>query len=107
VKKMMAEYKARRDILVDGLNKVPGMRCLKPGGAIYVFPNITGTGLTSDQFAEYALDKAGVAVTPGTGFGKAGEGYVRLCYATSRERIAEGIRRLQTAFANIPIKPDK
>ncbi len=107
VNKMMAEYKARRDLLVDGLNKVPGMRCLKPGGAIYVFPNITGTGLTSDQFAEYALDKAGVAVTPGSSFGKAGEGYVRLCYATSRERISEGIRRLQVAAGKLPLKSGK
>jgi aspartate aminotransferase len=102
VKKMVAEYKARRDMLVGGLNRIPGITCLKPGGAIYVFPNITGTGLSSDRFAEHMLEKAGVAVTPGTSFGEHGEGYVRLCYATSRERIAEGLGRLDAAVRRLP-----
>ncbi len=98
VKKMMAEYKARRDLLVEGLNKLPGVSCLTPGGAFYVFPNITETGMTSEEFAEFALEKANVALLPGNCFGPSGEGYVRLCYATSRERIMEGIKRLQSAL---------
>ncbi len=98
VKHMMEEYKARRDLLVDGLNKLPGVSCLTPGGAFYVFPNITQTGMTSDEFAEFALEKANVALLPGNCFGPSGEGYVRLCYATSRERITEGLKRLDTAL---------
>ena len=80
---------------MDGLNKIPGISCLKPGGAIYVFPSIAGTGLTSDQFADLMLEQAGVAVLPGNNFGAAGEGFVRLCYAVSRERIAEGLKRIE------------
>lgn len=95
VKSMMAEYRLRRDLLVDGLNRIPGVTCLKPGGAIYVFPNIRGTGLTSEQFADIMLEKAGVALLPGTNFGAAGAGFVRLCYAISRERIAEGLSRIE------------
>ena len=97
VKEMMAEYKARRDMLVEGLNNIPGITCLKPGGSFYVFPNITKTGLTSDQFAEKML-QANVALLPGNNFGPSGTGYVRLCYATSRERITEGLRRIAQAL---------
>jgi len=69
-----------------------------------VFPNITGTGFTSEGFADYVLDKAGVALLPGTDFGQAGKGYVRLCYATSREGIHEGLRRMRIAMeALVPI----
>lgn len=101
VVKMMDEYKKRRDILVDGLNSIPGIRCLKPGGAFYVFPNITGTGLTSEQFADLMLEKACVALLPGTNFGEAGKGFVRLCYAVSRERIGEGVERIRKAVSQI------
>ena len=104
VKAMIQEYRQRRNILVDGLNSIPGIRCLRPGGAFYVFPNITGTGFTSEGFADYVLDKAGVALLPGTDFGQAGKGYVRLCYATSREGIHEGLRRMRIAMeALVPI----
>lgn len=98
---MMEEYRLRRDLLVDGLNRIPGINCLKPGGAIYVFPNISGTGLTSEQFADLMMDKAGVALLPGTNFGKAGAGFVRLCYAVSRERISEGLKRIEAAVKAI------
>jgi len=101
VVKMMDEYIKRRDILVDGLNSIHGIRCLKPGGAFYVFPNITGTGLTSEQFADLMLEKAGVALLPGTNFGEAGKGFVRLCYAVSLERIQEGIERIRKAVSQI------
>jgi aspartate/methionine/tyrosine aminotransferase len=83
VEAMVAEYKARRDLLVAGLNNIPGITCLTPGGAFYVVPNITKTGMTSEEFAKFALEKAKVALLPLTNFGPSGEGYVRLCYATS------------------------
>lgn len=95
VNKMMQIYKERRDILVEGLNSIKGVTCLKPSGAFYVFPNIEGTGLSSNEFAIQALEKAHVGLLPGNDFGEAGEGYVRLCYATSTEDIIEGIKRLK------------
>jgi aspartate/methionine/tyrosine aminotransferase len=97
VTNMMAEYQARRDLLVDGLNRVKGVTCLKPGGAFYVFPNITGTGLSSDQVVE-KLMSAGVVTLPGHCFGQHGEGYIRLCYATSRENIQQGLNRIYQAL---------
>jgi len=96
--KMMQAYRRRRDLLVDGLNSIPGMNCLKPDGTFYVFPNIKGTRLSSSAFAEYMLEKAGVALLPGSNFGPSGEGYVRLCYATSEANILEGIRRMKKAI---------
>jgi aspartate/methionine/tyrosine aminotransferase len=98
VVKMKEEYRSRRDLLVNELNSIPGISCLKPGGAFYVFPNITGTGMTSEEFAEFALEKAGVALLPGNNFGEFGQGYIRLCYATSKENIIEGILRLKNAL---------
>lgn len=100
VTKMMNVYKERRDILVDGLNSVPGIKCIRPGGSFYVFPNITGTGLTSEEFTDLMLTKAGVALLPGTNFGYCGEGFVRLCYAVSKERILEGITRIRNTILN-------
>jgi aspartate/methionine/tyrosine aminotransferase len=97
VTNMMAEYRAGRDLLVDGLNRVKGFKCLKPGGAFYVFPNITATGLSSDQVVE-KLMAAGVVTLPGHCFGDHGEGYIRLCYATSRENIQEGLNRIYKAL---------
>lgn len=98
--RMMEEYRTRRDILVDGLNSIPGIKCLKPGGTFYVFPNITGTGLTSEQFTDLMLE-AGVALLPGTNFGESGKGFVRMCYATSRKRIEEGIERIRRAVSQL------
>lgn len=95
VRNMMEEYRQRRDLLVDGLNRIPGISCLKPGGAMYVFANISGTGFTSEAFAEFMLERAGVALLPGTNFGPMGAGFVRLCYAVSRERIQEGLQRME------------
>lgn len=99
-RKMMQIYKERRDLLVDGLNKIPGITCLKPEGAFYVFPNITKTGMTSEKFADFILEKAKVALLSGTSFGEYGEGYVRLTYATSAENIKEGLSRISRALAN-------
>lgn len=100
-RRMLEMYKKRRDLLVDGLNRFPGISCLKNEGAFYVFPNITKTGMTSGQFANFMLDKAKVAVLPGTDFGKYGEGYVRLSYANSIENIEEAIRRTGAALKDL------
>jgi len=98
IKKMMETYKERRDLLVDGLNKIPGVSCLKSDGAFYVFCNITKTGMTSEKFADFALEKAKVALLPGTNFGKYGKGYVRLAFPNSIENIKEGLKRLEKAI---------
>jgi len=95
VSKMMREYRIRRDLIVDGLNALPGVSCLRPGGAIYVFPNITETGMDDVTFTNVMLEKAGVALLPGSNFGDAGTGYVRLCYATSRENIIKGLKQMK------------
>lgn len=91
---MVEEFKKRRDAMVKGLNSLPGVTCLKPNGAFYVFPNITGTGLTSEEFAKVMLDQAGVALAPGPIFGEYAEGYVRLSYANSIENINQAIERM-------------
>ena len=101
IKKMVQIYKERRDWLVDELNKIPGISCLKNEGAFYVFPNIKKTGMTSEQFADFALDKAKIAILPGTNFGGYGQGYIRIAYATSIENIKEGINRLKIALKNL------
>jgi aspartate/methionine/tyrosine aminotransferase len=95
---MIQEFKERRNIMVDGLNSLPGVTCLLPEGAFYVFPNITGTGMTSDGFAEAMISHADVALAPGTIFGKHGEGYVRLCYANNKENIKRAIEKMRYAL---------
>jgi len=85
--KMVAEFKRRRDVIVDGLNAIDGITCLRPKGAFYVFPNITGTGLSSKELETRLLDEAGVACLAGTSFGKYGDGYLRFSYANSVENI--------------------
>ena len=98
LKRMKQEYLERKRILVHGLNEVQGISCVDPGGAMYVFPNITGTGMSSDAFSEYVLDKIGVGVLPGNNFGKNGEGYIRMCYATSQDDILLALSRLKKLF---------
>jgi len=98
---MVREYRERRDIIVEELNKIPGVSCLMPGGAFYVFPNITGTGLSSEEFSEFALEEAGVALLPGTNFGRYGEGFIRLCYANSQSNIRRGMARLKKAVKKL------
>ncbi|MBU1223573.1 MAG: pyridoxal phosphate-dependent aminotransferase [Gammaproteobacteria bacterium] len=97
VREMMAEYKARRDLLVNGLNAIPGISCHLPGGAFYAFPNISSFGMTSEAFADAMLDKAGVALLPGSNFGDQGEGFVRICYASSRENISAALDSIAQA----------
>jgi aspartate/methionine/tyrosine aminotransferase len=94
----VAEYQRRRDLIVDGLNSMPGIRCQSPQGAFYVFPNITETGLSSDELADLILEKAGVALLPGSSFGEFGEGYLRLSYANSIENIELGLEKVRKIF---------
>jgi aspartate/methionine/tyrosine aminotransferase len=92
------EFKRRRDVIVARLNDMPGVRCHSPKGAFYVFPNIEGTGMTSQQFADFSLYEAGVACLSGTAFGSVGEGFVRFSYANSVENIEEGMKRIKNAL---------
>jgi aspartate aminotransferase len=98
VEAVVAEYRRRRDALVAGLNAIPGVRCRLPQGAFYVFPNVSAFGRKSDWLAEYLLEEAGVALLPGTSFGKNGEGYLRLCFANSLENILEALARMKAAL---------
>ena len=91
---MREEFKKRRDIVVEGLQSIPGIICPMPEGAFYAFPSIKGTGLTSMEFESKALQEAGVAVLSGAAFGDYGEGYVRLSYANSVENLQKAIYRL-------------
>jgi len=97
VDKMVAEFKRRRDVIVDGLNAIHGFRCHKPLGAFYVFPNIKGTGKKSQELAEFLLNEAGVACLSGTAFGASGEGYLRFSYANSVDNINMALERIRKA----------
>ena len=91
---MVAEFRKRRDLFADGLNRIAGIHCLKPLGAFYLFPNISGVGLPSDEFANRLLNEAGVAALPGTAFGDYGEGYLRLSFANSLAKIEAALERI-------------
>ena len=95
---MMKELKSRRDIIVEGLNRLPGVSCVKPEGAFYAFPNIRATGMTGEEFANIMLEEAGVALLPGASFGDHCEGYVRLCYATSVANIQRGLNKMRAVL---------
>jgi aspartate aminotransferase len=82
-------------VFADGLNGIPGIRCLKPLGAFYLFPNISRTGVPSDEFANRLLNEAGVAALPGTAFGEYGEGYLRLSFANSLANIQSALERIE------------
>jgi aspartate/methionine/tyrosine aminotransferase len=97
VRDMVAAFRRRRDLMVQGLNQIPGISCLEPAGAFYVFPNITGTGMTSKAFADRLLDEFGVAALSGASFGEHGEGYLRLSYANSEENLAKALDRIEAA----------
>jgi len=99
VERMVAEFKLRRDVIVDGLNAIPGVRCHKPLGAFYVFPNITGTGRNSRELADVLLNEAGVACLSGTAFGAHGEGYLRFSYANSVENIRLALDRIRKVLS--------
>ncbi|MCZ6677012.1 MAG: pyridoxal phosphate-dependent aminotransferase [Candidatus Poribacteria bacterium] len=101
VTQMVAEFRRRRDVIVDGLNAIEGVSCLKPLGSFYVFPNVTQLPISCQKLSDYLLEDAGVAVLPGTAFGKFGDGYLRLSYANSLENIREALARMDTAISQI------
>jgi aspartate aminotransferase len=92
---MVVEFRARRDLIVDGLNAIPGIRSLRPTGAFYAFPDISGTGLTGAELAERLLQEAGVCVLAGTAFGEVGRDHVRISYANSRENLSLALERIR------------
>jgi aspartate/methionine/tyrosine aminotransferase len=100
VTKMVAAFDARRKVVVEGLNKLPGVSCATPKGAFYAFPNIKGTGWKAKPLASTLLDEAGVAIIGGPDFGILGEGYVRLSYANSRENIVKALGRMGEFLAS-------
>ena len=97
--KMVAEFRRRRDAFCAGLNTLPGFRCSLPGGAFYAFPNITGTGWSSETLADALLEKAGVACLSGTSFGRYGEGYLRFSIANSYENLMSAVGRIRDFLA--------
>lgn len=92
--KMVEQYNRRRRLVLRAFEEM-GLPCFEPGGAFYAFPDIRGTGLTSEEFAEQLLKEAKVAVVPGNAFGEQGEGFVRCSYATSVEELSEALRRMR------------
>jgi aspartate aminotransferase len=101
VARVVAEYRRRREVMVSGLNAIPGVRCRTPQGAFYAFPNISAFGKPSDWLAEYLLEQAGVALLPGTSFGQNGEGYLRLSFANSTENIKLALSRMANALGKL------
>lgn len=101
VQAVVSEYQKRRDMIVDGLNATPGFTCHRPQGAFYVFPNIKSFGISSSEMADLLLEKAGVAVLPGSSFGEYGEGYLRLAYSNSIENIRRAIHQIGEAVKGL------
>ena len=95
---MVAEFQVRRDLVVAGLNSIPGVTCLLPAGAFYAFPDISATGLTGSELADKLLYEGGVSVLAGTAFGQVGRFHLRLSYANSRANLEEAIRRMRSVI---------
>jgi aspartate/methionine/tyrosine aminotransferase len=100
---MVREFHARRDLIVTGLNRLPGVTCFTPRGAFYAFPNIRGTGMKSAELAKLLLEEAGVAGLSGTAFGAHGEGYLRFSYANSQQNIETALAAMHE-FLGVRVK---
>ena len=101
IEEMVAEFRRRRGVIVDGLNAIPGISCVQPGGAFYVFPNVMGLGSTSKHLEAAIMDRAGVACLSGTAFGAYGEGYLRLSYANSVDNIRGALEAVEAALPEL------
>jgi aspartate/methionine/tyrosine aminotransferase len=101
VQMMRESFSQRRDLIVDGLNAIPGIHCEKPAGAFYVFPNVQKFGRSSGELADYLLQEGGVATLSGTDFGSQGEGYLRLSYANSAENIDKALGWIRAALERL------
>jgi aspartate aminotransferase len=98
---MMAAFRERREVIAEGLNRIPGFHCRPPRGAFYAFPNIKAAGLTSVEMQDYLLEEAGVATLAGTSFGAYGEGFLRLSYANSVPNIRQALKRIEEAVGKL------
>ena len=98
---MVVEFRARRDLVVAGLNEIPGIRCATPRGAFYAFPDVSATGLSGAEMADRLLHEAGVCVLGGTAFGGIGVDHIRISYANSRENLTEAVRRIGAFVAGL------
>ncbi len=101
VETMRERFRARRDIMVEGLNRISGVRCHRPRGAFYAFPNVEGLGRDAGWLAAYLLEEAGVALLPGTDFGANGNGHLRLSYANSMDAIQTALERINSAVERL------
>ena len=106
VRERIWRYEVLRDLMVEKLNSLPGVSCAAPQGACYVFPNISRTGMSSEEFADFALEQAGVAVLPGNCFGRFGEGHVRFCFTQSAETIELALEKMKTALTKRAVRSD-
>jgi aspartate/methionine/tyrosine aminotransferase len=101
IQAMIDEFHKRREVIVDGLNRIPGVSCTMPGGAFYAFPNITALGFPSETVAEHLLQNAGVACLAGTAFGPNGQGYLRFSYANSIDAIRDALDAVEASLAEL------
>ena len=101
INKMCAAYQERRDVIMEGFKEIEGFECMSPEGAFYAFPNITGTGKSSEELSMYLLEKCGVVTVPGNAFGQYGEGYLRFSFATSVDMIKEGIDKIKEGIKKL------
>jgi aspartate aminotransferase len=99
---MVEEFRVRRQLVVDGLNRIPGFRCRMPQGAFYAFPNVAGTGLSGTELADRLLTEAGVCVLSGTAFGQVGRDHLRISYANSQENLSRALERIEEVVAGLP-----
>ena len=97
----MADFKRRRDIFIQGLNDIPGISCQSPVGAFYAFPNVSRLPLNTESFADYLLEKMGVATLPGSAFGSHADRHLSMCFATSTENLIEAVERIRQAVSRL------
>jgi aspartate/methionine/tyrosine aminotransferase len=102
VEAMAREFRARRDLVVEGLSRIPGISCRMPSGAFYAFPNVSGTGMTGAQLADKLLYEANVCVLGGTAFGKESPGHIRISYANSQENLRAALERIEEVVSKVP-----
>jgi aspartate/methionine/tyrosine aminotransferase len=100
---MVEEFRVRRSLIVEGLNGLPGVRCLLPSGAFYAFPNVSGTGMTGTEFADRMLYEGGVSVLGGSAFGRVGVDHVRVSYANSQANLRRALERMAEVLAKTPV----
>jgi aspartate/methionine/tyrosine aminotransferase len=103
VQRMVEEFRARRQLIVDGLNNIPGIRCRMPHGAFYVFPNVAGTGMNGTEMADKLLYEGGVCTLSGTAFGKVGKDHIRISYANSQDNLKLALERIADVVAKTPV----